>query len=460
MRDDIIAAIATPPGEGGIAIVRVSGEGAIEKIDRLFQARVKDKKLQDQKPFTLTLGWIKSEDGDIIDEVLASTMRAPRSYTGEDMVEINCHGGLLAARRCLQRVLDTGIRIAEPGEYTRRAFLSGKMDASQAEAVIDIIRAKSDRGLRLAMKQLEGKNSEYVGQLEELLMEANMLVEATIDFSEDVGELNYPRVRELLERTRTGIEKMLRAGELGDVYREGISVAICGKPNVGKSSLLNALLRKERAIVTDIPGTTRDVIEEYISIKGIPVKIIDTAGIRATADIVEQIGINKAQEAIRNAELVIFLLDIEAGMTEEDRMIYRGLENQERVIVLVNKDDLQAKNITAHDIRQEFPGLDVIWASIKEDVGMEELAEIIAKKAVAGLVDIDQLEFTVNLRQKENLLAARKYIQEALDAMEQVPLDCLGVDLQDAMASLGQITGRDLKEESIERIFQEFCIGK
>lgn len=460
MNNDIIGAISTPPGEGGIAIVRVSGAGAIEKINNVFKPKAKEKNLNSQKPFTLTLGYIEDQGSGILDEVLVSIMKAPRSYTGEEMVEINCHGGALAAKRCLQRVLSLGIRLAQPGEFTQRAFLNGKMDAVQAEAVIDIIRAKTDRGLKLALKQLEGKNSQYIKGLEDLLLEANMLLEASLDFSEDVGDLDYRRVRDILLKSRDGIDKMLKAGELGDIYKEGISVAICGKPNVGKSSLLNALLRKERAIVTDVPGTTRDLIEEYVNIKGIPVKIIDTAGIRETSDLVEKIGINKARQAIQDADLVILVLDVEAGMNEEDISIYRSLENQERVILLVNKDDLMEKKIKKEDIERHFAGLDVIWASIKEDIGIESLAEVVEKRVKAGLADSEQLEFTVSLRQKELLKKAGGYIQEVLEALEKVPLDCLGVDMQNALSSLGQLTGKDLKEESIDRIFREFCIGK
>ncbi|NLO22162.1 MAG: tRNA uridine-5-carboxymethylaminomethyl(34) synthesis GTPase MnmE [Syntrophomonadaceae bacterium] len=460
MYDDIIGAISTPLGEGGIAIVRVSGEGAIEKINKVFQPRAPGKDLRSRKPFTLTLGYIKDEEQGILDEVLVSIMKSPRSYTGEEMVEINCHGGALAAKRCLQRVLSLGIRLAQPGEFTQRAFLNGKMDAVQAEAVIDIIRAKTERGLKLALKQMEGKNSQYIKSLEDLLLEANMLLEASLDFSEDIGDLDYRRVRELMESSRDGIDKMLRAGELGDVYKEGISVAICGKPNVGKSSLLNALLRKERAIVTDVPGTTRDVIEEYVNIQGIPVKIIDTAGIRDTSDLVEKIGIDKARQAISEADLVVLVLDVEAGMTEEDMNIYRSLEKQERIILLINKDDLMAKNIKQKDIERHFSSLDVIWASTKDDIGIQSLAEMIEKKVTAGLADNEQLEFTVSLRQKELLKEARQYIQEVLEALELVPMDCLGVDMQNALISLGQLTGRDLKEESIDRIFREFCIGK
>ncbi len=460
MADDIIGAISTPPGEGGIAIVRVSGNGSIEKVDRVFEARYSNKDLMTQKPFSLTLGWLKDEDHEILDEVMVATMKAPRSYTGEEMVEINCHGGLIPARRCLQRVLSIGVRLAEPGEFTRRAFMNGKMDAAQAEAVIDIIRAKTDRGLKLAMKQLEGKNSEYVKQLEDFLIEASMLLEANLDFSEDIGDLDYEQLRHLVLKARDGIDKMLKAGELGDVYKEGISVAICGKPNVGKSSLLNALAGKEKAIVTDVPGTTRDLIEEYINIKGIPVKLIDTAGIRETKDKVEQIGITRAQQVIRDAELVVFLLDIEAGMTDEDQSIYNDIENKQRVIVLINKDDLIDKNISEEEIKQYFPELKVIRASIKEEIGIQELEDLIEKMVLDGRIGTDHLEFAVSLRQKETLLMGRRYIQDTLDAMDEVPLDCLGIDLQNALASLGEITGRNLKEESIDRIFREFCIGK
>jgi tRNA modification GTPase len=460
MRDDIIAAISTPPGEGAIAIVRVSGKGCIEKIKQIFKPRTNTVDLEQQPAFLLTLGWIKDENNEILDEVLLSVMRGPRSYSGEDMVEINCHGGILPARNCLQRVLDLGIRIAEPGEFTQRAFINGRIDAVQAEAVIDIIRAKSERGLKLSLKQLQGKNSEYIKQLENYLIEANMLLEANLDFSEDIGEIDYNYLRKLLEETAAGIDKLLKAGERAQLYQEGISIVICGKPNVGKSSLLNVLLGKEKAIVTDIPGTTRDIIEDSVIIKGIPVKIIDTAGIRTTDDLVEKIGVVKAQQVMKDADIIIFMLDVEAGITEEDRAIYKQITDKNRVIILINKDDLDEKNISESEIMEEFNNLRVIKASVKEEKGMEELENLVEEMVTSGIIESDNLELAVNLRQKINLLEARKHINEVLNALEYTTLDCLAIDIQGAMICLGEITGRQLKEESIDRIFKEFCIGK
>jgi len=460
MMDDIIAAIATPPGEGGIAIIRISGKGCIETINTIFKPKVQDNELGKKKAFTMTLGWIKDEKDEILDEVIISVMRSPRSYTGEDVVEINCHGGTFPARRCMQAVLNTGIRLAEAGEFTRRAFMNGKIDAAQAEAVIDIIRAKTERGLKLAMKQLSGKNSEYINALEEYLIEANMLLEASIDFAEDVGELDYERSRYLLQETITGIDKMIKAGQRADVYREGLNIAICGKPNVGKSSLLNAMLKKEKAIVTNIPGTTRDIVEDYINIKGIPVKLIDTAGIRATNDMVEKIGVEKAQEVINSSDMVVFMLDKGTGMTDEDMVIYNSIEDKEKVIVIVNKDDLIEKNISEEELTFNFPDIQVIRTAVTEERGIATIEAIIEDMVVSGYLENDNMEYAVNLRQKEVLLKSKKYLEDAVNAMGIISIDCLGVDIQGAMQCLREITGRDLKEESIDRIFREFCIGK
>ena len=458
MFDDDIAAISTPPGEGGIAIIRLSGSEVIEKANRVFKPRRPGVDLTQKEGYSLTLGWIVDGE-EIIDETLVSIMRAPRSYTGEDVVEINCHGGTLPARRCLETVLKTGVRIAEPGEFTRRAFLNGRLDASQAEAVIEIIRAKTDKGLSLALKQLSGKNSNYLHELEDSLISINAMVEASLDFPDEVGEPDYGEVKSMFASIIGKIDQILAAGKRAEIYREGISIAICGKPNVGKSSLLNALLKKDKAIVTNIPGTTRDIVEDFINVRGIPVRLMDTAGIRATEDVVERIGVERSQEVIQAADLVIFLLDIETGITEEDLAVYENIENR-HVIVLVNKEDLEEKRISEAQLEDLFKEVKVIRGSVKEDIGLEELEASIENMVLSGEVQADDMEIMLNMRQKQALLKARKHIEDALFALEDVPLDCLGVDIWGALESLGEITGKNLKEEVLDRIFHDFCIGK
>lgn len=456
---DDIAAISTPPGEGGIAIVRLSGSRVIEKAKKIFRPYRDGIDIMEKAGYSLTLGWINDENEEALDEVLLALMRSPRSYTGEDMVEIHCHGGFLPARRCLEAVLRQDIRIAEPGEFTRRAFLNGRLDASQAEAVIEVIRAKSEKSMKLAIKQLSGQNREYINTLEDRLLELNAMVEASLDFPDEVGELEYKRVAEIILQAQADIDRLLRAGRRSDIYREGITAAICGKPNVGKSSLLNVLLKKERAIVTDIPGTTRDVIEEQLNIRGIPIRLMDTAGIRTTEDIVEKIGVERSQEVIREADLVIFLLDVGTGITVEDIAIYKEIKNR-NLIVLANKEDLEEKHISEDELKLYFPKVTVIRASARDDIGIEELESRVEEIVLGGELQSDNLEIMINLRQREALARAREHLADALEVMETVPLDCLGVDVWGALEALGEITGKNLKEEVIDRMFADFCIGK
>lgn len=454
-----IAAISTPPGEGGIAIIRLSGSGVIDKAAQIFRPRRNQIDIRKKEGYSLTLGWIMDADSEAVDEVLLALMRAPHSYTGEDVVEIHCHGGILPARRCLEVVLHQGVRIAEPGEFTRRAFLNGRLDASQAEAVIELIRAKSDKSMKLALKQLGGRNSQYIHTLEDRLLELNAMVEASLDFPEEVGDLEYNRAQAIMLESMEVIDRLIRGGKRADVYREGISIAICGKPNVGKSSLLNTLLRKDRAIVTSIPGTTRDVIEEQLIIKGIPIRLMDTAGIHITSDVVEKIGVEKSQEVIAEADLVLFLLDAGDGITDDDLDIYRKIENR-NLIILVNKEDLEEKHITSKELEQYFPQIKVIKVSAKGEQGIEEVEDSIEEMVLGGKLQSDDLEIMINLRQRESLLRARQYLQDALQELNQVPLDCLGVDIWGALEALGEITGKNLREEVLDRMFSDFCIGK
>ncbi len=457
MSEDLIAALSTPPGEGGIGIIRASGNGVIDQVDQIFSP-AKGVRLTDKDGFSLTLGWITDKDGSKIDQVVMGIMRAPHSYTGEDVVEINCHGGSLPVRRCLQRCLDLGLRLAEPGEFTKRAFLNGRLDLSQAEAVIDVIRAKTDRGLQLAMHQLEGK-SRYIEEIEDNLLQINAMMEASLDFPDEVGDLDYDAAQSLLTEILDKLTRLLEAGGRNEVYRDGVVVVICGKPNVGKSSLLNALLRKEKAIVTDIPGTTRDVVEDYINIRGIPVKIMDTAGIRFTEDLVEKIGVEKSREVIERADLLIFMLDIAEGISQDDIDIY-NLVDPERVIVLVNKDDLESKKISPSQLEGLFAGVKVIRASVINEVGLEELEKTVEDKVLNGAVPGDGLDIMVNLRQKDALERTCEQVRNARQALQAVPLDCLAIDIWGALETLGEISGKSLKEEVIDRIFHDFCLGK
>jgi len=459
MINDPIVAIATPPGEAAIGIVRLSGPGVIEQVESIFQPYREGMELSERANFSLNLGWLVAVDGEKIDEVLVSVMRAPHSYTGEDLVEINCHGGSLAIRLCLQRCLELGVRIAEPGEFTKRAFLNGRLELSQAEAVIDIIRAKTERGLHLALQQLAGQQGQMIAELEDHLLHLNAMLEASLDFPEEVGDMDQAEARDILERVIKELDKLLQAGRRAEIYRDGIELAICGKPNVGKSSLLNALAQKEKAIVTEIPGTTRDVIEEYINIRGIPVKVMDTAGIRMTEDLVEKIGVDKSRQVIHKADLVVLVLDFAAGISTEDLDIFNSIP-PEKLIVLVNKEDVQEKEISAAELTAHFSDLKVIRISVKEDTGLDVLEKAVEEMVLGGEIVADGLEIMINLRQKQALLASRAHAQAALLALGEVPLDCLGVDIWGAVDCLGELTGKSLKEDIIDRIFHDFCIGK
>lgn len=460
MLEDTIAAIATPLGEGGIAIVRVSGREAVDIVEKVFRPVPGGKRLKDRGGYTLGLGWIVDRKGNHVDEVLVTVMRGPKSYTAEDVVEINCHGGVLAAIRCLETVLENGARLAEPGEFTKRAFLNGRLDISQAEAVIDIIRAKTEKGMSMAVKQLEGMLRKRVAELEDRLVGLNTMVEASIDFPEEVGDLDEEIARQQAQEILRELEGLLRAGERNRVYQWGVKVVIAGKPNVGKSSLLNALLRKKKAIVTDIPGTTRDIVEDYINVKGIPVNIMDTAGIRETGDLVERIGVERSEEVISEADIILAVLDAGAGISEEDERVAKMVAGR-RVIVLVNKEDLEEKRVTLEEVERLFPGQTVVRGSVKEEIGLEELESAIEEAVLAGKVEAGDEDIMVNLRQEEAFRRVKTSVEGFLAGLEtNTSLDCLAVDIGEALEALGEITGKTLKEDVIERIFRDYCIGK
>jgi tRNA modification GTPase len=459
MFGDTIAAISTAPGEAGIAIIRVSGDNSIKIVQNIFKPYREEASLMTKSGYTLTLGWITDEDQEKLDQVLVGLMKAPYSYTAEDVVEINCHGGELVAKRILMRVIKAGARPAQPGEFTKRAFLNGRIDVSQAEAIIDLIRAKSDKALKMAVKQLEGQTSRLIYEIEEKMVQVMTLVEATIDFSDDIGGLDLTQVKRILQDQLINIDKLLKAAARAELYRRGIKLVICGKPNVGKSSLLNLITNRERSIVTDIPGTTRDIIEEHITIRGIPVRIIDTAGIRYTDDPVETIGVEKAKQALNEADIALFLLDVGSGISEEDLIIYNHLHGQ-KVIVFVNKEDLEEKKLTGQQLGEFFPGVPVIKGSVSADTGIADLEDAIEKMVSDGSVAIDDIETMINIRQKEALQRAELQLLDTLEQLDIIPLDCLSVDIGVVLEALGDITGKNLYETAIDQIFEEFCIGK
>jgi len=456
LREDTIAAISTPLGEGGIGIIRVSGPEALQITSRIFKAKRGIKSFESHK---MVYGYIFDQYGQMVDEVLFCYMKAPHTYTREEVVEINCHGGMVPLRRILELVLAEGARLAEPGEFSKRAFLNGRLDLAQAESVIDIIRSKTETGLRLAVSQLRGSLSLKVKSLQDKLLGVLAGVEASIDFpDEDIENVAdvVPSCEELIDE----LNKLIAGSEAGIIYREGIRATITGKPNVGKSSLLNALLRENRAIVTSVPGTTRDVIEEVINIKGIPLRIIDTAGLRKTEDLVERIGVERSKEAIEKADLILLVLDDSAGVTGEDIEIIELLRKK-RTIVLINKVDVGKKLISQEVIGNLIGSWPVLWISAENGTGLVELEETIADMVLGGkIVSQDNLLIT-NIRHKRALEKAVFHLREAVAGVKNmIPLDIVAIDIRAAWENLGEITGLTVDEDLIDRIFSEFCIGK
>jgi tRNA modification GTPase len=455
---DTIAAIATVLGEGGISIIRVSGEKSLSIINTIFKGK-KSKISEDMKPYTMRYGFIiEQETGDILDEVIVSYMKGPRSFTAEDTVEINCHGGIIATKRILEEVIKCGVRLAEPGEFTKRAFLNGRIDLSQAEAVIDIIRAKTDISMKLAVQQSKGRLSNQIGSIRNRMLELIAHIEATVDYPEDdLEEVTSDKAISDIKSILEIINNILTTADEGKIIREGLNVVIVGKPNVGKSSLLNSLVMENRAIVTEIPGTTRDVIEEYINIDGIPIKIIDTAGIRETKDIVEKIGVEKSKEKINESDLIILTLDMSRQLDDEDREIIDYIKDK-KYIILLNKVDLPIKINKDDIINLNFDY--VIEISTKTGYGLDKLKECIKNLFFKG--DIKSENFVItNSRHKEVLIRAKESCTQAIDALENtLAIDLASIDIRNAWYCLGEITGDSLSENIIDKIFSEFCLGK
>jgi tRNA modification GTPase len=455
MLTDTIAAIATPlGGEGGIGVVRISGPDSLRIIDAIF-------KPTDQKPLIshkIHHGWI-SDNSKEIDEVVVSYMANPRSYTGEDVIEISCHGGGFVLKSVLELAVKAGARLANRGEFTKRAFLNGKLDLAQAESVIELIRAKTRESSILAASQLKGSLSAMIRGVRGTLMGLLAEIEASIDFPDEIPDMDTRKAKSTLEAALTAVNKLIDTAHMGKIYREGMSIAIVGKPNVGKSSLLNALVREDRAIVTDEPGTTRDIIEETVNIRGIPARILDTAGIRHSDSKTERLGIDRAIKAIEMADIVLLLFDISQPLTSEDiELIYRTTDN--RRIVVLNKSDLPHK-LKPRDITSKTGTIRAVEVSALKGDGVGELENAIFDSVISNKVVAENTQVMVNLRQKEALMRAKECIQRAIESAEKgMQADFVSIDLKGAIAALGEVTGEMVSDEVIDRIFEEFCVGK
>ena len=456
---DTIAAISTPLGEGAIGIVRLSGEEAIPIADRVFRSP-SGKKLAQVPSHTIHYGYIM--DGDHkIDEVMVTVMRGPRTYTREDVVEINCHGGILAVNRILDLVLSNGARIAEPGEFTKRAFLNGRIDLSQAEAVMDLIRAKTDRAMDAALGQMEGRLSQKIRKLRQEILEVLAQVEVNIDYPEydDVEEMTHQLLKEKALYIKKEIGSLLRTARQGKILREGLKTAIIGRPNVGKSSLLNSLARENRAIVTDIPGTTRDVIEEYVNIGGVPLKLVDTAGIRETDDLVEKIGVERSKQALKDSDLILLLLNYHEPLTNEDRKLFQEIRGLEAIIV-INKTDLPGK-MDLEEVKKLAEGRKIVFTSILKDSGIEELERAISELFFSGEVSARDATYVTNARHIALLKEAEGAVSDVLKGIEKgIPVDILQIDMTRTWEKLGEIIGETVHDELIDQLFSQFCLGK
>ncbi|MCR1899250.1 tRNA uridine-5-carboxymethylaminomethyl(34) synthesis GTPase MnmE [Irregularibacter muris] len=458
--NDTIAAISTAPGEAGIGIVRMSGKDAFAITEKIFQSSSK-KAFSALNNRSINHGFIiEPNTGTKIDEVLISKMKGPHTYTAEDVVEINCHGGTVPVKRMLELVLRNGARLAEPGEFTKRAFLNGRIDLSQAEAVIDVITAKTNIGMEVALGQLEGSLSYNIEEIRTIIINMLAHIEASIDYPEyDIEEVTYDTLLKQAEEVKEKIQSLLKSADTGKILREGLNTVIVGKPNVGKSSLLNALLKEGRAIVTDVPGTTRDVIEDYININGIPLKIVDTAGIRETQDIVEKIGVDKSRQHMEQADLILFLLDVSNPLDDEDKTLMKLVKNK-KTIILFNKTDLPTQ-VSQEEINKYFEGKTMIEISALKGKGLDALEEAISTMVFGGQVAISDTGLVSNIRHKNLLESAFDSIDITIGTIEDnLPLELVSVDLKDCWDYLGQVTGDTVSENIIDQIFANFCIGK
>jgi tRNA modification GTPase len=453
---DTIAAISTALGSSGISIIRISGEAAFEIAEKLYAG--KKKKFSQLDNRALSYGHItKIDSGNIIDEVLISKMKAPYTYTAEDVVEINCHGGLTVASEVLQEVIRAGARLAEPGEFTKRAFLNGRIDLIQAEAIMDIINAKSSVSLDAAQNRLRGHLSNEINEIKDVLLNILSYIGVGIEYPEyDVEESDEENIRMMLKDAKDKLTKLYLSSKRGQILNDGLKVAIVGKPNAGKSMLLNALTNQERSIVTEIPGTTRDIVSEFINIGGIPVKIIDTAGIRKSENKVEQIGIQRSIQAINEAQAVIFVLDSSRKWDSEDEQIFSLLEEKDTIFV-ANKSDLQ----TDESIKKRLDGIQLHFISALKKEGLDEIEKKIESFASLKSEDVLSEAIAANIRQENLLKSALESLDGAVENLNLgLEIDMVEIDIKDCLQSLAEITGQAIGEDIIDRIFANFCLGK
>ena len=460
--EDTIAAVATAMAPSGIGIVRISGPGAVEVADRLYRGKRKDKRLADMKSHTIHYGWIvegEKETEQVLDEVLVMLMRGPHSYTGEDTVEIDCHGGVLAVKRVLEAVVHAGARIAEPGEFTKRAFLNGRIDLSQAEAVMDVISAKSEYALQSSVSQLQGSVQRAVKKIRENILYEIAFIESALDDPEHISLDGYPeKLDGVVRREEDSIRKLLKSADDGKMLKEGIKTVILGKPNAGKSSLLNLLVGEEKAIVTDIAGTTRDVLEEQISLGGISLRMLDTAGIRNTDDRVEQIGVERAKEHARDADLILYVVDASVPLDENDREIMELLKGR-KAILLLNKSDLHT--VVEKEELEKMSDAPILNISAREETGLEELESQIREMFFKGEISFNDEVYITNMRQKRALEEALESLRMVENSIQKgMPEDFFSIDLMNAYERLGSIIGEAVGEDLVNEIFSKFCTGK
>jgi tRNA modification GTPase len=458
MKTDTIAAIATGLSNAGLSVIRISGEDSFSIIDRIYKSRSGNKVLSKENSHTIHYGYIVDE-GQVIDEVMVVIMRAPSTYTREDSVEIDCHGGIVVTRRILETVLKNGARIAEPGEFTKRAFLNGRIDLSQAEAVSDIIHAKNELALKNSLNQLQGNVFELIKDLRTKILRDIAFIEAALDDPEHISLEGFDiQLEEHLDKEIQVIDQLIRESKNGKIIKEGIKTVIIGKPNAGKSSLLNTLVGEERAIVTDIAGTTRDTLEETINLNGIVLNVIDTAGIRDTKDIIEKMGVDKALRIASDADLIIFVLDSSTKLDENDEAILTLIKDK-KALLLLNKSDLEPKvSVEEIKLKSEHP---VISISVKENSGLEEFIETIKKMFFDGEISFNEDIYITNERHKESFIQT----EESLKLVKQsinlgMPEDFYSIDLMTAYETLGRIIGENVEEDLVNMIFKEFCMGK